>query len=129
MLVSNLPGGLALHPATISTAEAAIGKPRPISIDHVERQHHRTVARSAENRTMSDKRACLVRREMNLTPAALGCFYLDVESAKANPVRDVHALENQVNRLAFLQRDFCWLKTESLGRDLNMTRRRFCVRP
>jgi len=122
VLVSNFPGGVALHPAAmLSPSDEIITKNSRTSVHHMQRKGHRSMSRPTEDGTVTNEIARLVRREFQFSGSPFIHLRVEIEFAKAQPVRYVETLNNENDWLALLHCNFGWSVFESLRRYLNST--------
>src|SRR5580692_10656736 len=83
---------------------------------------HRAMPASAKNRTVTDEIPSLIRSELHFSCAALPYFYVYIQFANMNPVRNVQAFEHEHHRLSPLQSNLPGLKIEPLCGDFDPLR-------
>lgn len=82
---------------------------------------HRAMSGTAENRTAADKGANLPGSEVHFGGLSFLRFDIEPELANAQSMRDIDTCEDEVDGLAFLQRDLGGFEGKSFCADFNAT--------
>ncbi len=75
---------------------------------------------AAEDRAVTSKCAGLVGDEVDLAGCTLANINLNIEISKTEAVRNIRALQHQIDGLTFLQSDLCGHKLEAFRDDFYM---------
>src|SRR5580698_7048823 len=105
-LASESAGGFALHPLSAAPASSPkTSRARCISCHHAHSDRHASMFRSTEDGAMSNELANLLRREEYLARLSLRALHFQPDFADSETMRYVCAVQHQIHRLPFLERD------------------------